>query len=139
MREHTAAVAYQGKIYALGGRWSGQGELNSVEIYDPELDQWSAGPPLNEARGGFAATVISDRIVVAGGEVLTGNNHALDSVEVLSPDENEWVFGPALPVTLHGVPAVEVDNNLYVIGGADVAGTAINKGRLFALPTVALP
>jgi hypothetical protein len=54
-------------------------------------------------------------------------------------DDGEWVFGPALPVTLHGVPAVEVDGNLYVIGGADVAGTAINKGKLFVLPASALP
>lgn len=139
MREHTAAVAFEGRIYAIGGRWSGQGELRSVEIYDPGLDVWSAGSPLNEARGGFAATVVADRIVVAGGEVLAGNNRALNNVEVLHAQGSEWVFGPALPVGLHGVPAVEVDGNVYVIGGADIAGTAINQGRLFVLPETALP
>jgi hypothetical protein len=83
--------------------------------------------------------VIAERIVVTGGEVLTGSNHALGSLEVLNSNKDEWIFGPALPVTLHGVPAVEVDGNLYVIGGADIAGTAINKGRLFVLPASALP
>lgn len=31
-REHTAAVAYQGELWVIGGRWSGAGELKSVEI-----------------------------------------------------------------------------------------------------------
>ena len=54
-REHTAAVTLNGKIYALAGRWEGSGELTSVEVYDPETDEWTAAPALNVARGGHAA------------------------------------------------------------------------------------
>jgi N-acetylneuraminic acid mutarotase len=130
-REHTAAVAYAGKIYAIGGRWQGVGELASVEIYDPENDAWSAGPELTVARAGHSAAVLGDRIVALGGEVLSGGRQALDSVEVLAPG-GEWVPGPSLPVGLHGVPAVGFAGRLYVLGGSDRAGGIENVGRVLS-------
>src|SRR5262249_47099148 len=37
-REHLAAVALEGKLYVIGGRWSGRGNLAALEIYDPETN-----------------------------------------------------------------------------------------------------
>ena len=105
-----------GRIIALAGRWSGEGELSSIEIYDPQADEWTAGPPLAE-RAGFAAAVVEGRIVVLGGEVLSGSRRTLDSVEIFDPAQGRWQPGPALPVPLHGVPAVSVNARLYVLGG----------------------
>ncbi|MEM7118693.1 MAG: kelch repeat-containing protein, partial [Chloroflexota bacterium] len=116
-REHTAAVVYEGEIYALAGRWSGQGELTSVEIYNPEDDSWRAGVPMEVARGGFGTAVLHNQIIVVGGEVLSGDNHSLTSVESYNPATATWSSLPDLPVGIHGVPAAVVDDTLYVIGG----------------------
>jgi N-acetylneuraminic acid mutarotase len=109
-REHTAAVVLDGEIVALAGRWAGVGELTSVEIYDPVTDTWRSGPPMAVARGGFGAAVAPSgeggRIVVAGGEVLTGERRALASVEIYDPALEQWTAGPDLPVGLHGMPMV---------------------------------
>jgi N-acetylneuraminic acid mutarotase len=132
-REHTSAAVLDGKIYAIGGRWSGIGEMKSVEVYDPAGDTWSSAPDLQTARGGFASVVVNGIIYAIGGEVLTGENHALTSIEVFSPKRGEWVAGPDLPLPLHGVPAVSVDGVIYVLGGADRAGAISNQGLVFSL------
>ena len=132
-REHIAAAALNGKIYALGGRWSGKGELTSVEVYDPTTDAWATAPSLQIARGGFAAVSVDGKLYAIGGEVLTSGNHALTSVEVFDPEQEAWQSGPDLPLTLHGVPAVNVNGTIYVLGGADRAGAISNQGLVFSL------
>ena len=133
-REHTAAVVLDGEIVALAGRWAGVGELNSIEIYDPASDTWRSGPPMAVARGGFGAAVAPSgedgRIVVAGGEVLTGERRALTSVEIYDPATEQWTAGPNLPVGLHGMPMIAYEDTLYVIGGSDWAGMIDNHGRV---------
>jgi N-acetylneuraminic acid mutarotase len=129
-REHVSAVALASKIYALGGRWSGTGELTSVEIYDPATDTWTMGTPMQIARAGFGAAVVGGKIVVVGGEVLSGNNRALTSVEIYDPVSDSWSDGPVLPVGLHGVPAIGIEDTLYLIGGSDAAGGIDNRGRV---------
>ena len=54
-----------GKIYALGGRWSNTGELTSVEVYDPATNSWTSAPSLQTARGGFAAVTVDEKIYVS--------------------------------------------------------------------------
>jgi N-acetylneuraminic acid mutarotase len=131
-REHSAAAVLDGKIYALGGRWSGTGELTSVEMYDPAKDSWSSAPSLQIARGGFAAVTVDGQIYAIGGEVLSGENHALTSIEVFDPEGGAWTDGPNLPLGLHGVPAVNVNGVIYVLGGADRAGAISNQGLVFS-------
>jgi N-acetylneuraminic acid mutarotase len=132
-REHIAGAVLDGKVYALGGRWPGKGELTSVEVYDPATDSWTSAPSLQIARGGFAAVTANGRIYAIGGEVLTGENKALTSVEVFDPEASAWKAGPDLPLPLHGLPAVTVDGVIYVLGGADRAGAISNQGLVFSL------
>ena len=62
-------VAFQGKLWAIGGRTSFLGtQFPTVEIYDPATNSWSTGVPLPTGRGGLAAAVLGDRVYVFGGE-----------------------------------------------------------------------
>lgn len=130
-REHVAAVALDGEVWAIAGRW--QGEIfDTTEIYDPTLEAWRSGPTLNEARSGFGAVVIEGAIVVAGGEVFSPDE-ALVSVEMLDPGTDEWSFIEPLPHGLHGNPLVAVGSDLYLPGGSTRASDVINDGRTFRL------
>ena len=88
-----AAVTLEGKIYALGGRWRGAGEMNSVEVFDPATGAWKPGPPMNAPRAGFAATVIKGQIAVLGGEIIYGGNATLESVELFDPAAGQFPSG----------------------------------------------
>jgi N-acetylneuraminic acid mutarotase len=128
-REHVAAVALEGKLWVLGGRW-GEEMLNTVEVFDPVTGTWSSGPPMAEARSGFGATVVGERIVVAGGEVFSPTK-ALASTEIMM--EGVWLPGEALPNPLHGVPLVAVSEIVYVIGGSETAAAVDNPGEVWSL------
>ena len=129
-REHTAAVAYQGELWVIGGRWSGAGELKSVEIFDPVEGTWRDGPALQIARGGFAAETVGDRILVAGGEVILTGREALASVEIYDPELESWIVGPELPFAVHGVDAAAYQGRVYLLGGSDRAAGIRNMGRV---------
>jgi N-acetylneuraminic acid mutarotase len=130
-REHLAAVALDGEIWAIAGRW--QGEIYSTtEIYDPTNETWRPGPTLGEARSGFGATLLDGAIIVAGGEVF-GPNRALDSVERLAPGGDTWEMLEPLPFGLHGNSLVATDGVVYLPGGSTVAAAVDNDGRLLAL------
>ncbi len=128
-REHVAAVAFDGHLWVIGGRWRGDGELKSVEIYDPS-GGWREGPALQTARAGFAAAVVEGRILVAGGEVIFTGSETLGSVELFDPNLGSWAFIEPLPAPVHGVGAATLVGQVYLPGGSDRAGAIDNLGRL---------
>jgi non-specific serine/threonine protein kinase len=129
-REHVSAVAYQDEIWVLGGRWSGVGELNSVEIYNPTTGTWRAGPSLNVARAGFAAALVGESIMVAGGEVIINGSETLTSLEILAPNGQSWQLGPPLLIPIHGVGGAAFDRQFFLLGGSVQAGAIENRGHV---------
>lgn len=130
-RDHSQTVAFQGEIWVLGGRLP---ENGTVAIYDLAADRWRVGPPLRAARGGFAATVVAQQIVIGGGEIISGTPHVLGSTEVYAAGGDRWEAGPALPVPVHGVVAATFGNQAYFVSGGTVATSrCCATGRVFAL------
>lgn len=130
-RDHSQLLAWQGELWMIAGRAP---ETTSVSIYDPVLARWRAGPPLNRARGGFAAAVVDGQLVVAGGELLSGGARLEPSVEVLAPGADAWQFAPDMPVALHGVGGAAAAGRFWLLGGSTVAGSAAGQSaRTFSL------
>ncbi len=86
VRGSLAAAALGGKIYAIGG---GQPSINldSCEVFDPEVNAWLPGPLLNAQRFTTAAAVCHGCIYVAGG--YSGAAY-LRSMERLDPRQGKW-------------------------------------------------
>ena len=130
-REHLTAASRDGEVWAIAGRW--QGEIfDTIEIYNSESQTWRSGPNLNEARSGFGAVAIGERIVVAGGELFSPEA-ALTSVEMLDADGAAWVLIDPLPHGLHGNPLVGLGSDLLLPGGSTRARDVINDGRTYRL------
>ena len=130
-REHVAAVIWNGDVWAIAGRW--MGEIHATtEIHDPESETWRAGPSLSEPRSGFGATVVDDRIIVAGGEVFDPDQ-ALASVESLSDGEEQWRLIDPLPHGLHGNPLVTLGDQVFLPGGSTRPAGVANDGALYRL------
>ena len=67
-RTGASAVTFNGKIYVLGGRTTGETVLHTVEVFDPDSNRWDSSiPPLIKARHSAAAIVFNDSIYVLGG------------------------------------------------------------------------
>ena len=89
-RAWAAAVSpsrgpWAGLLAVSGGLTAGTGShsTGSVEMYSPDTDSWTAGPPLLTPRHGHVSWVEPDgSIVVAGGRDSAGKY--LASCEILS-------------------------------------------------------
>jgi Kelch motif len=130
-REHVAAVALEGEIWAIAGRWEGE-IFDTTEVYDPATQTWRSGPSLGEPRSGFGAAVVDGAIVVAGGEVFSPDE-ALTSVEMLEPGSDQWVPIEPLPHGLHGNPLLAIDTAVYLPGGSIRAAAVDNDGLTYRL------
>ena len=67
-REHLAAAALGGKVYAIAGRTAATGNLDTFEVYSPAKRAWTTLPRVPETRGGTGAAAVGNTIVSVGGE-----------------------------------------------------------------------
>jgi len=96
-----------------------------VRRFDPETGEWSALPDLTKPRSSHDAFVVGDRIYVAGGWQMRGDEGSLWSrnVEVidLAAENPEWRAIEA-PFRRRALAVAATDNQLFVLGGLDNAG-----------------
>jgi N-acetylneuraminic acid mutarotase len=121
LREHLTAAAIDGRIYVIGGRWSRQGNLATIEVLDPTAGTWSAGADMPTRRGGLTASALDGRIHVTGGEDLnSGDTYAAH--EVYDPTSNQWATAVPMPTARHGLASGVIGGRWYVVGGGERAG-----------------
>ncbi len=123
-RNQFSTVTFDGKIYAIGGQFhhdSMQLDQARVDVYDPETDSWSSGPPLpkghSHAEGG--TFVHGGRIYMVGGHTTpAGGRKSIDpDILALAPG-GRWEVVGKLPMPLSSPAAASIGGKLYVAGGA---------------------
>ena len=116
-RCYVSTVSLEGKIFALGGRTSGQpGRLATVEVYNPELNQWSPVAEMTVARSDFATVAFEDNIYAIGG--FDGLAY-LNSIEKYNPKTDSWAIVGNLVTPRQGASSIVCRNKIYVLGGFD--------------------
>jgi N-acetylneuraminic acid mutarotase len=129
-RDHSQVVAFMDEIWVIAGR---SPETRTVAIFDPTSETWRAGPLLNRARGGFAAAVVDDQLIVTGGEIVNGALRLEASTEVFTAGMDVWQLGPALPIPVHGTAGAGVGGTFYLISGSTLAGSETGaNGRVWS-------
>ena len=110
-RVPTTTVLPDGRVLVSGGateagRNSGrffERPTASTDILDPETLHWAAGPPMEEARHGHSATVLSDgKVLIYGGVGISADTDELtplNTVEVIDIAEIERVDTSAFAIT----------------------------------------
>jgi DNA-binding CsgD family transcriptional regulator/N-acetylneuraminic acid mutarotase len=115
-RSGLALVAYEGRIYAIGGE-SADGVTGAVERYDPEADGWTSLADKPTAVADVAAALIGGEIYVPGGRTLSGSPTAI--VEAYNPQTETWEVRTPLPVALNAYALAALEGKLYLFGGWD--------------------
>ena len=122
-RDHLAAAASGGRIYAIAGRLGGlDTNKATVESWDPAGGGgWRAEPPLNDTRGGTSAAEAGGRPCVAGGEEPRGT---IASVECLA--NGRWSRVATLRAPRHGLGVAGLGERLHVIAGGPEPGLFVS-------------
>lgn len=98
VRSAGQAVTCVNHVFALGGTNNEQKVHFSTETLDPDDGFFSSRASMQESRMDFASAVISDSIMVGGGQ----NGNVLSSTEFYRPELDEWQAGPAMTIPRYG-------------------------------------
>ncbi|MDQ3162796.1 MAG: hypothetical protein M3Q92_08180, partial [Actinomycetota bacterium] len=123
-REHLAAAALRGRVYAIGGRSAGiDTNTRTFESYDPRRRRWTKLQRLPSARGGTGAAAVSGRIVSVGGEQPAGT---IASVYAYEPSRRTWRRLKDLPSPRHGLGVVASRDRVFTLGGGPQPGLTVS-------------
>lgn len=120
-RNHLGGVAYNSRIYAVGGQTGHDGardDLAVVHVYDPGTDSWEQLADLPEDRSHFepGIFILEDKILVAGGR---SDGEYADDVIMYEIEDDAWQVLCELPTALLAPVARVYGEQLYVINGGD--------------------
>src|ERR1700719_3786086 len=115
-RAEVAAVAFDGKLHAIGGSVSGTASPYHDE-YDLATDSWRARAPLPEGRDHLGVAVGADKIYAFGGFVGSVHKGARMGAFEYDPKADSWRVLPPMKGPRGSVGAATVDGKIHVIGG----------------------
>merc|ERR1712039_400394 len=98
VRSAGQAACCVNHIFALGGTDNEQNMHFSMECMDPDEQIFTMRQPMQESRMDFASAVISDSIMVGGGQ----NGAVLSATEFYRPELDEWQAGPSMMIPRYG-------------------------------------
>ena len=136
---HPNAVAYEEKIYVLGGLTgeSGWPATSSAWVYTPANNYWAtlAAMPEEVARGSAASAAFNGTLFIAGG-IPRSSGRTVATVSAYDISYNQWIDLPAAAARLPGArdhaAYAQVGSKFYVIGGRENGVTAV-KNTVFIL------
>jgi N-acetylneuraminic acid mutarotase len=123
--DHGAALAGNGKVYAIGGIDNGHQTVDMVEEYDPSSNTWATRASLPTPRSALAVATGANGMVYAigGGSVPGGPPSPVGVVEAYDPSLNAWSGRAPMPTARHSLGLVSAPNGrLYAIGGNSLSG-----------------
>ncbi len=112
---HTATLLEDGRVLVVGGQETPSRKLDTVEIFDPVTETWSAAASMAQKRSsGHRATLLTD-----GRVLVTGEND--DGVaEIYDPATDQWAStSPMLQARTWASSTLLTDGTVLVAGGLD--------------------
>ncbi len=133
-RGSTGTVVYKNKIYMIGGIQDGHwtGSVSWFDEYDPVSNVWKNMPDAPRARDHFHASIINDKLYLAGGRRSSGSTAqhyslTIPEIDVFDFNSGLWSTLPSsanLPTPRAGAATAVLGNELLVIGGESAQATA---------------
>lgn len=130
--DHSAAVAYNGKIYVVGGYLEGKVPTDKLFIYDPKKDEWVEGKPLPSPRGALTAEFINGTLYAVGG--LNSSEIPVNTNEAYDPETNTWTTKAPMPTARQHLASAVIDGKLFAMGGR-ILGNGVPSEDMDALLT----
>jgi len=115
-RAYLSAVTVDGSIYAIGGSSDGR-TLNTIEVFDPEKNQWEYWfqmPPMQTKRAMHASAVGGGKLYVCGG---FDGMRDLATVEAFDPRTNVWARASNMDTGRSYLACAPTQGFIYAIGG----------------------
>lgn len=116
-RRNVGVAVIDNLVYAVGGSNRDDGtrsNLNSMERYNPEQDEWEDMPPMHRSRGAASVTALNGCLYAVGGY---DSGQWLCEVERFDPSTNQWSLIAPMHHSRTGVAVTALRDEVYAIGG----------------------
>ncbi|KAK6156079.1 hypothetical protein DH2020_010327 [Rehmannia glutinosa] len=114
-RSYASVAKLNGELYVFGGVLDGVW-YDTVESYNPIINQWTQRPYLNQRKGSMAGASVHEKIFAIGG----GNGvDCFSEVEFLDLNIGSWMFTQSMLVKRNAPAAADMNGAVYVAGGYD--------------------
>ena len=131
-RDNPGSAVLNGNIYVFGGRTRNadgstiNGTLNTVEMYNPGSNSWTARAPMPTGRRTMVVGSFGGRAQVIGGEI-TAAGGAFDQNEEYDPVTDTWRSLLPMLTARQGAAAGTINNSVYIVGGGTVGGSSFSN------------
>ena len=101
-RKGHSAVAYNDKLFVIGGHNENEGTLSSVEVYSSVTNQFSFVSAMKIPRSLFGCCLLDSKIYATGGitSIIDKRTAHTDEVEIYDIKYDIWIKGPKLPLAM---------------------------------------
>jgi hypothetical protein len=132
LRGSAGVVVYKNKIYLVSGILDGHwdGHVKWFDVFDPKTNQWESLPDAPRARDHFQATLVGDKLYVAGGRTSHASikkvlDETIGEVDVYDFKSGQWAtLANGLPTQRAGTASVGHYPYLIVMLGESNAQTS---------------
>ena len=110
----------QGKVYVIGGNtmhYQMGMVLNSVEVYDPQGEEWSRARPLPLPLQGPGVETVDGIIYVFGGVTEDGDPAFRSETYAFDPDVGKWEPVAPMPTGRESCGTTVLGGKIYTCGG----------------------
>jgi N-acetylneuraminic acid mutarotase len=135
-RGETAAIAFGGKLYAIGGNVLTVGApfAKSVprnEEYDPATDRWRVLAPMPVGRDHLGLAVVNGKIYSFGGFTYSTHQGAGTDVFEYDPASDKWRSRAPLKAPRASTGAAVIGGKIHVIGGRGDPMTTVTTHAVY--------
>lgn len=116
-RRNVGVAVIESLLYAVGGSNRDDGtrsNLNSMERYHPDKDEWEDMPPMHRCRGAASVTALNGCLYAVGGY---DSGQWLCEVERFDPHSSQWSVIAPMQYCRTGVAVTALNGEVYAIGG----------------------
>ena len=114
-------------VITAGGTGAAKVPLNSVEIWNPNTEEWQHITPMNTARDSMGHVLLPDgRFMVAGGKSIDKKGVLISHIkesEIYDPETEQWIeIAPMHEERVNHTATLLNDGNVLVVGGGKEDG-----------------
>ena len=111
-RNSVGVAALYGLVYVIGGE-NDSLIYDSIECYNPVLNQWKLMASMCTPRVGLGACVVDNEIYVIGGWI---GSEIAKTIEKYNTEEDCWAVVGEVPTPRYHAGVCEVNGMIYIVG-----------------------
>jgi hypothetical protein len=115
------AATINGILYAVGGFNGTDGDLATLQAYDPTIDTWTTKASMPTARQVLGVAAIDGILYAVGGY----HNGFLSTLEAYDPTTNMWTTKASMPTPRSGLGVAAINGILFAVGGNGSDGRVV--------------